>query len=146
VKRYLLDTPLVTAVLNQRPGATRLVQPWITADEAATSVFVYAEVYEFIRPSQRFLRNYQALGELMLAVIPYAPTVPILERYADIRLALRRGRMIGDIDTLIAATALAYELTLVTIDPDFERVPGLTMIRLTPGQLRGTEPLPGRRP
>ncbi len=33
--------------------------------------------------------------------------------------------LIGDIDTLIAATALERELTIVTADTDFERVPGL---------------------
>ena len=32
---------------------------------------------------------------------------------------------IGDIDTLIAATALEEHVTLVTIDHDFERVPNL---------------------
>jgi predicted nucleic acid-binding protein len=32
---------------------------------------------------------------------------------------------IGDIDTLIAATAIEHNLTIVTIDHDFERVPHL---------------------
>lgn len=51
-----------------------------------------------------------------------------LERYADIRRAMRRPHgtgLIGDADTLIAATALEQQLTVVTIDSDFERVPGL---------------------
>jgi predicted nucleic acid-binding protein len=38
--------------------------------------------------------------------------------------------LIGDIDTLIAATALEYGLTLVTTDTDFERVPNLSLILL----------------
>jgi PIN domain len=38
--------------------------------------------------------------------------------------------LIGDIDTLIAATALEYDLTLVTTDSDFVRVPGLNLILL----------------
>jgi predicted nucleic acid-binding protein len=50
-------------------------------------------------------------------------------------LALRRGRLIGDIDTLIAATALEYDLTVVTIDPDFQRVPDLKVMLLTRTQL-----------
>ena len=32
---------------------------------------------------------------------------------------------IGDVDTLIAATALERYLTVVTLDQDFTRVPGL---------------------
>ncbi len=38
--------------------------------------------------------------------------------------------LIGDIDTLIAATALVYELTLVTTDSDFTRVPQLQLMFL----------------
>jgi predicted nucleic acid-binding protein len=35
--------------------------------------------------------------------------------------------LIGDIDTLIAATALVHRLTVITLDHDFERVPGLSV-------------------
>jgi predicted nucleic acid-binding protein len=66
----------------------------------------------------------------------YFPTLAILERYADIRLSLRRGRLIGDIDTLIAATALEHDLTVVTSDPDFQRVPNLKVMLLTTAQIR----------
>jgi tRNA(fMet)-specific endonuclease VapC len=135
VKRYLLDTPILTGLLNDRAGTVALATPWIASDEAATSVLVSAEVFEYIRPSQRFVRNYQILHDLLVGVTLFDLTVPILERYADIRLALRRGRLIGDIDTLIAATALEYDLTLVTIDPDFERVPNLKRMLLTRDQL-----------
>jgi predicted nucleic acid-binding protein len=58
--------------------------------------------------------------------MPYPLTYPILVRYVDIRRTLRpQHKDIGDIDTLIAATALEEHLTLVTIDHDFERVPKL---------------------
>jgi predicted nucleic acid-binding protein len=33
--------------------------------------------------------------------------------------------LIGDIDVLIAATAIEHDLTIVTTDGDFERVPNL---------------------
>lgn len=36
----------------------------------------------------------------------------------------------GDMDTLIAATALERSLTVVTIDGDFARVPGLSVLLL----------------
>ncbi len=35
--------------------------------------------------------------------------------------------LIGDIDTLVAATALERNLIVVTMDADFQRVPGLTV-------------------
>ena len=64
-------------------------------------------------------------------IYPYYLTYPIHERYADIRRSLRppfgKG-LIGDVDTLIAATALEHNLTVVTVDRDFERVPGLKVM------------------
>jgi tRNA(fMet)-specific endonuclease VapC len=59
-----------------------------------------------------------------------------MERYAAIRLQLRpRGELIGDVDTLIAATALERNLTLVTTDGDFRRVPGLRVELVTRQQI-----------
>ncbi len=40
-------------------------------------------------------------------------------------------RLIGDIDTLIAATAFEQNLTILTIDRDCERVPHLPVIGAT---------------
>lgn len=51
-------------------------------------------------------------------------TYAILGRYADLRRQLRPPHgpgLIGDVDALIAATALEHDLTLVTTDTDFER-------------------------
>jgi predicted nucleic acid-binding protein len=57
-----------------------------------------------------------------------------MERYADLRRRMRPpygGGLIGDIDTLIAATVMEHDLTLVTMDRHFERVPALKL-RLLP--------------
>jgi predicted nucleic acid-binding protein len=40
--------------------------------------------------------------------------------------------LIADINTLIAATALERNLTVVTIGTDFQRVPDLKVILLSP--------------
>jgi tRNA(fMet)-specific endonuclease VapC len=133
--KYLLDTPFLAALLNNRAGAVSLATPWIAASEAATSALVYAEVIEYIKPSQRYGQHYAALRSLLAGVYPYFLTFSILERYADIRLSLRRGQLIGDIDTLIAATALEHDLTIVTLDPDFQRVPDLRVMFLTRNQI-----------
>ena len=58
-------------------------------------------------------------------------TYPILDRYSVIRRQLRPPHgagLIGDIDTLLAATALERGLTLVTCDSDFARVPDLSLL------------------
>ena len=70
---------------------------------------------------------------MLREVYPYAVTVPVMQRYADVRRWLRPPfgpGLIGDMDTLIAATALEYDLTVVTTDSDFGRVPELNVILL----------------
>ena len=64
---------------------------------------------------------------------PLQLTYAILERYADLRRAMRPPYgvgLIGDVDTLIAATALEHSLTVVTLDGDFTRVPNRSVMHL----------------
>ena len=76
-------------------------------------------------------RRLHDLQELLRVLRPYALTYAILERYARLRRRLRPPHgpgLIGDLDTLLAATALERELTVVTTDSDFRRVPGLEVL------------------
>jgi predicted nucleic acid-binding protein len=114
-----------------------LFTPWISQRTAATSSVVYAEVSEYFRGFPDFPQRVSSLRRLLKEVHPYLLTYPILDRYGAIRRHLRpRGGLIGDIDTLIAATALERGLTVVTVDSDFQRVPGLHVLLLDPVQLR----------
>ena len=126
MKRYLLDTFLLAAYLHNRTKAVRLMTPWITHDEAVTSILVYGEVIEYLKGLTNFAEKYTKLHRILEEIPAYPLTYAIVERYANIRRTLRPLRKdIGDIDTLIAATTLEHHLTLVTIDQDFERVPTL---------------------
>lgn len=139
MRRYLLDTALVTAYLRGRPGAVSLIQPWIDADEAATSVLVYGEAIEFFKSLPDFPRRQALLRMVLRQIRAYDLAYAILERYADVRRMMRPPYgpgQIGDMDTLIAATALEHDLTVVTIDSDFTRVPGLSVRHLPPAALR----------
>lgn len=136
MSRYLLDNGTLVAYLKGRPGALRLIRPWILAREVATSILVYGEAIEYLKSDGAFLLRRAELRALLREVAPLALTYPILERYAELRREMRRsGGLIGDVDTLIAATALDRDLTLVTLDSDFQRVPGLTVMRLTRAEL-----------
>jgi predicted nucleic acid-binding protein len=102
--------------------------------EVATSILAYAEVVEYSKDFSDAKRRQLQLRTLLGEVYPYFLTYPILERYADIRRSLRKPHgkgLIGDIDTLIAATALERNLAVVTIDTDFQRVPNLQVILLS---------------
>ncbi|SBW24888.1 type II toxin-antitoxin system VapC family toxin [Protofrankia symbiont of Coriaria ruscifolia] len=55
----------------------------------------------------------------------------VAQAWARLRLELRNsGRRMKVNDAWIAATALAYDLTLVSQDSDYEGVPGLKVIRV----------------
>ena len=130
MKRFLLDTSPLAAYLQRRELAVALIQPWIARHEVATSMVVYAEVTEYIQGLPDFAHRQYELRQLLREIYPYFLTYPILECYADLRRRLRppfgKG-LIGDMDTLIAATALERNLTIVTADHDFERVPHLKL-------------------
>jgi predicted nucleic acid-binding protein len=65
---------------------------------------------------------------LLVEIQPLELDYPVLDRYSLIRRQLRPPHgpgLIGDVDTLIAATAIENNLTIVTCDTDFARVPDL---------------------
>ena len=134
MRRYLLDTSPLAALLLARPAAVALITSWMERHEAATSIVAYAEVGEYMKGRSDFQSRHTHLRTLLGEVYPYFLTYRILERYAGLRRSLRPPHgpgLIGDIDTLIAATALERNLTVVTIDTDFQRVPNLRVILLS---------------
>lgn len=131
MRHYLLDTTPLTALLFGRRAAVERIQPWLDRDEVATCGLVYAEVIEYLRGQPNYPQRRANLRALLDTVYPYSLTDAILERYSLIRRQLRPPHgpgLIGDIDTLIAATALERGLIAVTCDSDYERVPGLEVI------------------
>jgi len=134
MRRYLLDSGPLAAFLHNRKKVVDIVTPWIINHEVATSILVYAEVTEYIKGFADFPRRHSDLRLLLSEIYPYFLTYSIVDRYADLRRVLRPpygSGLIGDIDILIAATALERNLTLVTADTDYERVPGLRVKRIS---------------
>ena len=136
--------PLAAYVFG-RPGAVARLDGIIQRGQAMTSILNFGEVVEYLRSFPNFVQNEQILrGLLRYAVRPYTLTYAIGIRYADLRRMMRATRgpngqpigLIGDIDTLIAATALEHQSTLITTDSDYARVPGLSVQLLTLAQLR----------
>lgn len=73
-------------------------------------------------------RRHAALARLFapFACLPFDDAAA--RHYADIRHQLElKGTLIGPNDLMIAAIARAHGLTLVSTDPGFGRVPGLTV-------------------
>jgi predicted nucleic acid-binding protein len=141
MRRYLLDTGPLGAFLQGRQAAVDLIIPWISRGEVATSILVYGEIIEYIKSLHDYPARYLGLRTLLGAMYPSFLTYAIMERYAEIRRMLRPPHgpgLIGDIDTLIAATALERHLTVVTTDSDYERVPGLKVQRISLKRVLGS--------
>ncbi len=126
---YLVDTDRIVDYLKGRQEATDLFES-LHVDGLAMSLVTYAELYEGIyyganpQPAERGLR-------LLLRTVDVLPlTRAIMRRFAMLRGNLRRtGLQIGDLDTLIAATALHHNLTLVTRNVrHYTRISGLRIL------------------
>jgi len=114
----------------------QLVTPWIRGREVGTSILSYGEVNEYILGRPDYGALHVRLLDVLNGMTVYFLTYQIMRRYADIRRLLRpTNGLIGDLDTLIAATALGNDLTVVTADGDFQRVPGLNVTLIPRSQL-----------
>jgi tRNA(fMet)-specific endonuclease VapC len=125
---YLLDSDWVINALAGRRCAVSPLER-LSSQHIGVSVISLAEVYQQAFASTNpdaylaSFRNFIA----PFRVIPV--TEPIAERFAEIRALLtRRGELISDFDMLIAATALHYNLTVLTFNyRHFSRIPDLTL-------------------
>jgi predicted nucleic acid-binding protein len=137
--RYLLDTTPLASYLFSRRGAMARIGPWLQRRAVETSILCYGEVIEYLHSYAHFPQRQTELRELLIEIPPSLLSYIILERYADIRRALRPPYgpgVIGDMDTLITSTALERNLTLVTSGQHFQRVPGLSVMLIDRQQLR----------
>ena len=124
--RYLLDTNIISDLIR-RPGgtvATRIAE--VGEDSICTSIVVAVELrYGAVKSDSKQLSERVGLLLAALEILPFE--LPADQRYAEVRHHLaRQGTPIGPNDVLIAARALAANLTLVTANMrEFERVPSL---------------------
>ena len=124
---YLIDTDWTVDYLNDRPTATQLFSS-LAGEGIAISLFTYAELYDGALGSSAPERRVDQLQSLVdsLDVIPFDSETA--REFARIRIALRfAGEPIPDMDVLIAATAIRHQVTLISRDRHFQRVPNLKL-------------------
>ena len=129
MSQYLLDTDWIVDVLHGQEQATQTLLE-LAAFGLALSMITYGELYEgahYARDPESALaglRDFLAGKE----ILPL--TLAIMERFAIVRGALPRPirRQVGDLDVLIATTALEHDLTLLTRNlRDFQHIPNLKL-------------------
>lgn len=126
--QYLLDTNILSDLVKHPQGVVFQRIATVGEDRICTSIIVACEL-RFGAAKGGSSRLIDQL-ERILEVLPVLPLVPPVDRhYAVIRKHLEQaGTPIGPNDLIIAAHALAMNLTLVTANTrEFQRVPGLSL-------------------
>jgi tRNA(fMet)-specific endonuclease VapC len=127
---YLIDSHVVIDHLADVPEASALLSR-LAVDGIAISIITYMEVFQGIARSPH-QEEAQAKFRAFAKDIPILPfSIAVAERCARLRETLRRqNKRVNSraLDLIIAATALEYDLTLVTENnKDFEDIPDLPL-------------------
>ena|SRR3990170_4837594 len=124
--RYLIDSDWIVSFLNGRRKAVELLESVLT-DGVAVSAISWGEVLEGTQDYADGDARIAQLEAFSRTFDIISVDVQVAHHYASIRRILRTdGRLIPDNDLWIAATALSRQLTLVSRDQHFDRVPGLS--------------------
>ncbi|MBH9970675.1 MULTISPECIES: type II toxin-antitoxin system VapC family toxin [unclassified Commensalibacter] len=123
---YLLDTNICIYIINNKPPHVFEKFKQFQLGQLGISSITASELAFGIEKSGS-QRNKQALNKFLapLEILPYDEQS--IWRYAQLRHQLQStGQPIGSLDMLIAAHALALDVTLVTNNvKEFKRVKGL---------------------
>jgi tRNA(fMet)-specific endonuclease VapC len=125
--KYLFDTSVCIRVLNGSSSGVVERLEGLDPSEVAMCAVVRAELVFGARKSRHVAENLRLVDALFEPFVCLPFDDRAADAYGSVRADLERvGRPIGPNDLLIAATALAHDLILVTHNlSEFGRVPGL---------------------
>jgi tRNA(fMet)-specific endonuclease VapC len=125
--RYLFDTNHLSAALDNRSTIReRLYQSRQAGHRFGTCVPALCELETGLHHARHRDHNRHILAVILrqIRVWPLEPAIAPL--YAEIFHDLRRhGRVLSQVDMLLAAVARSIDATLLTADRDFDAVPSL---------------------
>ena len=126
---YLVDSDWAIDHLNDIQSAVQRLARFLPLG-VGISIVSLAEIYEGMYGSPSFEQEESLLSEFLESIEVLYITDVICRIFAQERQRLRSmGALIGDLDLLIAATAIGNNLTLLTNNRrHFERVQGLNLI------------------
>jgi tRNA(fMet)-specific endonuclease VapC len=109
---YLIDTDWAVDYLKGIDETVRFLQD---EEELYISALSVGELVEGIEDSERRDERMESLNDFLAGVTVLSFTRETAVEFGKIRNALRKnGQLIGDIDTMIAATARVNHLTILT--------------------------------
>jgi tRNA(fMet)-specific endonuclease VapC len=126
---HLLDTSWIIPHLRGATAHTQTIRK-IGALQLAVSIVFLAELYEGVFRTSRRAAAEQALALALTDIIVLPINDSVCYLFGEQRARLRQNnQLIGEVDLLIAATCLHYNLTLLTTNRvHFQRIPGLSTI------------------
>ena len=126
--RYLLDINIVIALSKQVPPVMDRLGQCLVSDLVLSSI-VLAEIEYGIAKSARQAHNREVFDALLRGLPICNFDLSATRHYGPMRAEMeRRGQLIGPYDLMIAAQALALDVTLVTDNShEFSRVAGLRL-------------------
>lgn len=124
---YMLDTNICIYIIKKHPVHVLNNLKKRNISDICLSSITLAELEYGVQKSERKSQNSIALAEFLapLEIMPFDESAAI--EFGKIRALLEKnGTLIGEYDLMIAAHALALDLTLVTNNAhEFKRVPDL---------------------
>ena len=129
---YLLDTNVCIALINGTSAKirSRFIRAVRGGATLATSSIVVHELWYGVAKSELVAQNARALSAFLSRELPVLDfSAQEAQAAGEIRVDLeRRGKRIGEYDTLIAGQAFSRNLILVTANTrEFARVKGLVV-------------------
>lgn len=111
---YLLDTDWVIDHFNRVEAVTHRLRE-LQPRGLALSIISVAELWEGVHFSKDPERSQAILEEFLAGVVVLGLDEEICKRFGQLRGLLRQqGKLVGDFDLLIAASALRHDLSLLS--------------------------------
>ena len=121
---YILDTDVMVDILREVPVA--LLWFGSLPDNPSVSCFTALELLS----GSRDMREYNLVDKMLVDFSVLYPAMSDMEAAVFQLSPLSLSKGIGDMDLLIAATAIGHNMTLVSKNlKHFKHVPGLSVVR-----------------
>jgi tRNA(fMet)-specific endonuclease VapC len=128
--KYLIDTDwIIFGLRGEKNIVSKLFE--LREEGLAISVISLAELYEGVYRSTDPVSNERSISDFLTGVSVLEITNEICKIFGKQRAKLRKeGRLIGDLDLLIASTCFHHGLILITNNiKHFELVEGLNILK-----------------
>lgn len=114
MKKYFIETSVIIDYLRGKTGTIQLINE--LEDELSSSYICLAELYEGIARAKNEEKAEKGVGDFFSGLSEiYGLDKEIAKNFGQIRVDLKeKGRIIEDLDIMVAATCIAYDLVLIT--------------------------------